>query len=140
VHVPEYAPVHIYRFNFLKQATHLFSNPAHMNDSLWLYNPQVHPVSGDRVYAKMNTGDFWKLGDEYVKNCVNALDPSLHCDGLPHRFSPVILFIDSTLIDRIRCLKVEPVLCSFRNISGSNRSAALSWFILRFIPPNPKSS
>ena len=88
----------------------------------------------------MNTGDFSKHGDDYVVNQVRSLDPSLQDDGLPHRFCPVILFFASTLIDRIGQLKVEPVLCSIGNISGSKRSAASSWFILGLIPPNPKSS
>jgi hypothetical protein len=140
VRAPEYAPVHVYCFDFLKQAARLLSDPVLMNDSLWLHNPQVHPDSGERVYAEMNTGDFWKLGDKFVQSCVNGLDPSLQCDGLPHMFCPVILFIDGTLVDRIGRLKVEPVLCSFGNISGLKRSAASSWFILGFIPPNPKSS
>lgn len=131
------SPVHVYRFDFLLQATRLFSDPVLMNDSLWGYNPLVHPVTGERVYREMNTGDMWKLGDEYVQSRVSSLDPS---DGLPHKYCPVILFIDSTLVDRIGRLKVEPVLCSFGNICGSKRSAASSWFILGFIPPNTKSS
>ena len=49
----------------------------------------------------MNSGDFWKLGDEYVAKRVNDLDPSLCVDGLPHFLCPVILFIDSTLVDCI---------------------------------------
>ena len=88
----------------------------------------------------MNSGDFWKLGKEYVEKQVNDLDPSLRGDGLPHYLCPMILFINSTLVDHIGQLKVAPVLCSIGNICGSKRSAALSWFILGFIPPNPKSS
>ena len=88
----------------------------------------------------MNSGDFWKLGDEYVAKQVNDLDLSLPVDGLPHFLCPVILFIDSTLANHIGQLKVEPVLCSIGNICGSKRSSALSWFNLGFIPPNPKSS
>ena len=87
----------------------------------------------------MNTGDFWKLGDDYVAKQVNDLDPSL-LDGLPHFLCLVILFVDSTLVDRFGRLKVEPVLCSLGNICGSKRSSASSWFILGFIPSNPKSS
>lgn len=87
----------------------------------------------------MNTGDFWKLGEEYVETRRKNLDPSLQ-DGLPHRFCPINIFIDSTLVDRIGRLKVEPVLCSIGNICGAKRSAASSWFILGLIPPSPKSS
>ena len=88
----------------------------------------------------MNSSDFWKLGDEYVVKQVNALDLSLHVDGLPHFLCPVILFIDSALVDCIGLLKIEPVLCSIGNICGSKRSATSSWFILGFISTNPKSS
>jgi hypothetical protein len=71
-----------------------------MSDALWNYNPQLHRETGKRVYVEMNTGAFWKLGDAYVANQVNSLDPSL-LDGLDHRFCPLILFIDGTLVDRI---------------------------------------
>jgi hypothetical protein len=85
----------------------------------------------------MNTGDFWKLGVEYVSKRAR-----LHTadQSLTHRFCPVVLFIDSTLANRIGRLKVEPVLCSFSNICGDKRRLATSWFILGFIPPYPKSS
>jgi hypothetical protein len=139
VRVPGHAPMHVYRFDFLKHVTRLLSDPDLMKDSLWGYNPQVNPNSGERVYAEMNTGDFWKLGEEYVANRLSRLDPSL-VDGLPHRLCPINLFIDSTLVDRIGRLKVEPVLCSIGNISGLKRSSASSWFILGLIPPYPKSS
>jgi hypothetical protein len=58
LHVRENAPINVYRFDFIKQATRLFSDPLLMNDSLRLYNPQLNPVSGERVHAEMNTGDF----------------------------------------------------------------------------------
>jgi hypothetical protein len=35
-------------------------------DSLWGYNELIDPVSGDRLYSEMNSGDFWKLGNDYV--------------------------------------------------------------------------
>jgi hypothetical protein len=76
VHVPDYAPVHVYRSDFIKQVTHLLSDPNLMSDALWEYNPQLHRETGERVYAEMNTGDFWKLGDAYVANQLNSLDPS----------------------------------------------------------------
>ena len=72
-----------------------------MMDSLWGYNELIDSVSGDRLYSEMNSGDFWKLGDDYVLKQVNDLDPSLYVDGLPHFLCPVILFVDSTLVDRI---------------------------------------
>jgi hypothetical protein len=139
VHVPNHAPMHVYRFDFLMQVTRLLSNPDLMIGSLWGHNFQVDPISHERVYSEMNTGDFWKLGEDYVANRKSRLDPSVQ-DGLPHRLCPVTIFIDSTLVDRIGRLKVEPVLCSIGNISGAKRSAATSWFILGLIPPNPKSS
>ena len=139
VHVPNHAPMHVYRFDFLMHVSRLLSNPDLMHDSLWGYNPQVDPVSHERVYSEMNTGDFWKLGEDYVANRKNKLDPSLR-DGLPHRFCPINIFVDKTLVDRIGRLNVEPVLCSVANICGEKRSAASSWFILGLIPPNPKSS
>jgi hypothetical protein len=55
--VPDHKPMHVYRFDFLKQVTRLLSTPDLMTDSLWGYNPQIHPDSGERVYAEMNTGD-----------------------------------------------------------------------------------
>ena len=139
VDVPNHAPMHVYHFDFLMQVTHLLSNPDLMNESLWGYNPQVDPMSQERVYSEMNTGDFWKLGEEYVANRQSRLDPQTQ-DGLPHRLCPVTLFVDKTNVDRIGRLCVEPVLCSIGNICGAKRSAASSWFILGLIPPNPKSS
>jgi len=139
VRVPDHAPMHVYRFDFLKQVTRLLSSHDLMESSLWGYNPQVHADTGERVYAEMNTGDYWKLGQDYIESRVSHLRLTER-DELPHRLCPVIIFIDSTLVDRIGRLKVEPVLCSIGNISGSKRSAASSWFILGLIPPNPKSS
>jgi hypothetical protein len=98
--VPDHAPMHVYRFDFLKQVTRVLSNPELMENSLWGYNPQVHSDTGERVYAEMNMGDFWKLGEEYVESRVSRLGPT-ELDELPHRFCPVIIFIDSTLVDRI---------------------------------------
>ena len=137
VHVENHAPMHVFRFDFLMQVTRLLSNPELMKDSLWGYNPLADPLSHERVYAEMNTGDFWKRGEEYVSNRKVRLATS---DGLPHRLCPIIIFVDSTLVDRIGRLKVEPVLCSVGNISGTKRSSATSWFILGLIPPSPKSS
>jgi hypothetical protein len=68
VRVPNYAPVHVYRFDFIKQVERLLSDPNLMSDALWNYNPQLHRETGERVYAEMDTGDFWKLGDAYVAN------------------------------------------------------------------------
>jgi hypothetical protein len=128
--------MHVYRFDFLSQAKRLYLNKELMSNSLWHYDPKVN-VSGDRLYSEMNTGDFWKSGVEYVSK--RARLPSAD-QSLIHHFCPVILFIDSTLADRIGRLKVEPVLCSFGNICGDKRRLATSWFILGFIPPYPKSS
>jgi hypothetical protein len=107
-----------------------------MKDSLWDYDCSVSS-SGERLFSELNTGDFWHLGVEYVSQ--RASLPTAD-KVLPHIFCPVILFIDSTLADRIGRLKVEPVLCSFGNICGEKRRLASSWFILGFIPPYPKSS
>jgi hypothetical protein len=128
--------MHVYCFDFLCQAKHLYLNKELMANSLWHYDPKVNN-SGDRLYSKMNTGDFWKLGVEYVSK--QARLPTAD-QSLIHHFCPVILFIDSTLADQIGRLKVEPVLCSFGNICGDKRCLATSWFILGFIPPYPKSS
>jgi hypothetical protein len=136
VTVPGYQPMHVYRFDFLQQANRLFSDPELLNDSLWHYDPKVS-ATGERLYSEINTGDFWKLGVDYITQ--RASLPTAD-KVLPHFFCPVILFIDATLADRIGRLKVEPVLCSFGNISGEKRRLASSWFILGFIPPYPKSS
>jgi hypothetical protein len=72
VRVPnQHAPMHVYCFNFLKQIACLLSNHDLIKDSLWGYNPQIHPDSGERAYAEMNAGDLWKLGKEHVMNGVN---------------------------------------------------------------------
>jgi hypothetical protein len=136
VTVPGYQPMHVYRFDFLAQAKRLYLDKDVMKGSLWQYDPKVS-ASGERLYSEMNTGDFWKLGAEYVaeRARLSTADKSLQ-----HCFCPVILFVDGTLADRIGRLKVEPVLCSFGNICGENRRLASSWFILGFIPPYPKSS
>ena len=128
--------MHVYCFNFLCQSKRLYLNKELMAKSLWHYDPKV-THSGDRLYSEMNTGDFWKLGVEYISKC--AILPSAD-KSLSHCFCPVILFIDSMLPNRIGQLKVEPVLCSFGNICGDKRRLATSWFILGFIPPYPKSS
>jgi hypothetical protein len=128
--------MHVYCFDFLKQAQRLYLNKDVMNDSLCEYDPKVNDT-GERLYSEMNTGDFWKLGVDYVSQRARL---STADQFLPHRFCPVILFIDSTLADRIGQLKVEPVLCSFGNICGKKQRLASSWSILGFIPPYPKSS
>ena len=136
VTVPGYQPMHVYRFDFLLQAKRLYLDEDVMKGSLWHYDPKVS-TGGERLYSEMNTGDFWKLGAEYVAE--RARLPTAD-NSLQHCFCPVILFVDATLADRIGRLKVEPVLCSFGNICGENRRLASSWFILGFIPPYPKSS
>jgi Plavaka transposase len=128
--------MHVYHFNFLQQAHCLFSDSELMKASLWHYDSRCSS-SGERLYSELNTGDFWKLGVDYVSQ--RASLPTAD-NVLPHYFCPIILFIDATLADRIGRLKVEPVLCSFGNICGEKRCLASSWFILGFIPPYPKSS
>jgi hypothetical protein len=136
VTVPGYQPMHVYRFDFLQQAKRLFQDDDVMKDSLWHYDSKVN-AEGERLYSEINTGDFWKLGADYVAQRARLAN----CDkSLDHVFCPVILFVDATLADRIGRLKVEPVLCSFGNICGEKRRLASSWFILGFIPPYPKSS
>jgi hypothetical protein len=136
VTVPGYQPMHVYRFDFLQQAKRLFLDDDLMKDSLWHYNPKV-TAGGERLYSEMNTGDFWKLGADYVAQLAGGANSD---NSLDHLFCPVILFVDATLADRIGRLKVEPVLCSVGNICGEKRRLASSWFILGFIPPYPKSS
>ena len=67
VSAPGYAPVDVYHFDFLKQASHLLLDEHLMKDSLWGYNEWTDPVSGEQLYAEINSGDFWKLGKEYVE-------------------------------------------------------------------------
>ena len=114
----------------------LFSDSELIKDSLWHHDSRCSS-SGECLYSELNTGDFWKLGVDYISQC--AALPTAD-NVLPHSFCPIILFIDATLTDRIGRLKVEPVLCSFGNICGEKRHLASSWFILGFIPPYPKSS
>ena len=66
VSVPGYAAIDVYHFNFLEQVRRLLLDEHLMMDSLWGYNKLIDPVSGDRLYSEMNSGDFWKLGDDYV--------------------------------------------------------------------------
>ena len=47
VSIPGYAPVDIYHFDFLKQVRHLLLDEHLMKDSLWGYNEQINPVSGN---------------------------------------------------------------------------------------------
>ena len=47
VRVPNYAPVHVYCFDFINQVTHLLSDPNLMSDALWEYNPQLHRETGE---------------------------------------------------------------------------------------------
>ena len=89
--------MHVYRFDFLQQANFLFSDHELLNDSLWHYDPKVS-ATGKRLYSEINTGDFWKLGVDYITQ--RASLPTAD-KVLPHFFCPVILFIDATLADRI---------------------------------------
>ena len=107
-----------------------------MKESIWDYDPRV-TAGGDRLYSEMNTGDFWKVGADYVSERVLQSNADI---TVRHQLCPVILFVDATLADRIGRLKVEPVLCSFGNICGEKRRLISSWFVLGFIPPYPKSS
>jgi hypothetical protein len=122
--------MHVYCFDFLCQAKRFYLNKELMANSLWDYYLKVNN-SGDCLYSKMNTGDVWKLGVEYVFK--RARLPTAD-QSLIHHFWPVILFIDCMLADQIGRLKVEPVLCSFGNICGDKRRLATSWFILGFTP------
>jgi hypothetical protein len=133
IQVPGYQPMHVYRFDLLRQAKRLYLNKELMNNSFWDYDPKVTDC-GYCLYSEMNTGNFWKLGVEYVSQRTRLPEAD---QSLTHHFCPVILFIDSTLADRIGQLKVEPVLCSVGNICGDKRRLATSWFILGFIPPTP---
>ena len=96
VSIPGYAPIDVYHFNFLKHASHLLLDEQHlMKDSLLGYNNWIDPVSGEQLYAEMNSSDFWKFGKEYVAKQVNDLHPSLNDgDGLPHYLCLVILCIN----------------------------------------------
>ena len=58
VSIPGYAPVHIYHFNFLKQASHLLLDEHLMKDSLWGYIKWIDPESGKQLYAEMISDDF----------------------------------------------------------------------------------
>jgi hypothetical protein len=97
VRVPGYQPMHVYHFDFLQQAQRLYLDKDLMNHSLWHYDPKVS-ATGERLYSEMNTGDFWKVGVDYISQ--RALLPATD-KSLAHHFCPVILFIDSTLADRI---------------------------------------
>ena len=136
VTVPDYQPMHVYRFDFLQQAERLFSDEDLMKESLWEYDPKVN-ASGERLYSEMNTGNFWKLVADYVADRARLPDAD---KSLEHYFCPVIFFVDMTCVDRIGRLKVEPVLTSLGNISGKMRGLPSSWFVSGFIPPYPKSS
>jgi hypothetical protein len=86
VRVPGYQPMHVYHFDFLCQAKRLyltFVNKELMANSLWHYDPKV-TNSGDCLYSEMNTGDFWKLGVEYVSKCARL--PTAD-KSLTHRFA-----------------------------------------------------
>ena len=82
VSVPGYAAVDIYCFDFVKQVCHLLLDEHLMKDSLWGYNEQIDPVSGNQLYAEMNSGNFWKLGNEYVAKQVNLIRLFLLMDYL----------------------------------------------------------
>jgi hypothetical protein len=97
VTVPGYQPMHVYRFDFLKQAQRLYLLKDLMKDSLWDYDPKVND-SREHLYSEMNTGDFWKLGVDYVSQYAHLSSAD---QSLPHHFCPVIIFIDSMLTDRI---------------------------------------
>jgi len=140
VNVRNHAPMHVFRFDFRKQAERLLRNPKLTRGSLWQYSDNVHSPTGEHIYGDLNTGDFWKRGDDYVKARLSRNAGIVVSDGLPHYYAPVLLFIDSTLCDRIGRLKAEPVLVSLGNIPGAARRTPDAWFVLGYIPPYPKSS
>ena len=47
VSVPGYAAIDVYCFNFLEQVCRLLLDEHLMKDSLWGYNEQLDPDSGD---------------------------------------------------------------------------------------------
>jgi len=57
-----------------------------------------------------------------------------------HYICPIILFDDSTLCDNIGRLMAQPILCTIGNLSDKLRHQVKSWFVLRMVPPYPKSS
>jgi hypothetical protein len=95
--VSGYQPMHVYCFNFIQQAHCLFSDIELMNGSLWQYEC-IRSASGERLYSELNTGDFWKLGVDYIDQ--HASLPTAD-NVFPHLFCPIILFIDATLANRI---------------------------------------
>jgi hypothetical protein len=65
--------MHVYYFDFLKQATQLLSNPDLIEGSLWGNNPQIDATTGERVYQGMNTGDIGSVASDTLQIATTVL-------------------------------------------------------------------
>jgi hypothetical protein len=113
-------------------------DPDNLKGALWKYQETRDATTGECIYGKLNSGDWWK-------NAQASLDKDL-CDlgcnkpkGL-HYICPIIGFNDATLCDNIGCLMAQPFLATIGNLNDELHWHADSWFILGMIPPFPKSS
>ena len=133
--VPGHPPVFVYRFSLLKNMTRLLQDPELMKGALFGYHEKTDE-NGNRLYDEMNTGDFWKLGDQYVRDRVSRLGLD---DGLPHYLCPVLLFADGTICDRLGRVPAHPILVSLGMICGLISRSPRAWFLQGLVPTYPKS-
>jgi len=133
-----FPPMHVYRFSLLHEVKRLLQHPANLAGAMWKYEETRDPVTGERVYGKLNSSDWWKNAEASVNKDLNVLGSNKPKGS--HYICPIIGFDDSTLCDNIGRLMAQPFLATIGNLSDELRRSVESWFILGMIPPYPKSS
>ena len=133
-----FPPMHVYRFSLLHEVKRLLQDPDNLKGAMWKYQETRDATTGERVYGKLNSGDWWK-------NAQASLDKDLRDLGRDkpkgsHYICPIIGFDDATLCDNIGRLMAQPFLATIGNLNDELRRRVDSWFILGMIPPYPKSS
>ena len=129
MNLPNLPPIDVHYSSFMKHAHRLLNSPHLMCDANWSYQYN----GGQR--SDLNTGSWWKKAEKNLckRLCVKSLDESNHV------LVPVLIFDDETHCDEKGRIKMQPVLCSLGNITMAKRISSDSWFLLGFIPPNPKT-
>ena len=84
------------------------------------------------------SSNWWKNADAALKEDLNKLGNNIPKGS--HYMFPIIGFDDSTLCNNIGWLMAQPFLATAGNLSDESQCLLDSWFILRMVPPYPKSS
>jgi hypothetical protein len=66
-----FPPMHVYHFSLLHEVKRLLQDPDNLKGAMWKYQETRDATTGEHVYGKLNSGDWWK-------NAQASLDKDLH--------------------------------------------------------------